>query len=84
MPNLSQSVDDTAWVTGGARLFATDADSDTVDVVTGNFAKNSVFVAVTPCDAAMRRRPDPDVPLGAQQEYGPKRRCFDRVARLVP
>ena len=50
--NLSQSVDDTAWVTGGGRLFATDADSDTVDVVTGNFAKNSVLVAVTPCDAA--------------------------------
>jgi hypothetical protein len=50
--NLSQSVDDAAWVTGGGRLFATDADSDTVDVVTGDFADNSIFVAVTPCDAA--------------------------------
>jgi hypothetical protein len=50
--NLSQSVDDTAWVTGDGRLFATDADADTVDVVTGHFAENSIFVAVTPCDAA--------------------------------
>jgi hypothetical protein len=50
--NLSQSVDDTAWVTGDGRLFATDADADTVDVVTGGFAENSIFVAVTPCDAA--------------------------------
>ena len=50
--NLSQSVDDTAWATRGGRLFATDADRDTVDVVTGDFAENSIFVAVTPCDAA--------------------------------
>jgi hypothetical protein len=50
--NLSRSVDDTAWVTGGGRLFATDADRDTGDVVTGDFADNSIFVAVTPCDAA--------------------------------
>jgi hypothetical protein len=50
--NLSQSVDDTAWVTGDGRLFATDADADTVDVVTGDFAENSIFTAVTPCDAA--------------------------------
>jgi len=50
--NLSQSVDDTAWATGDGLLFATDADADTVDVVTGNFAESSIFVAVTPCDAA--------------------------------
>jgi hypothetical protein len=49
--NLSQAVDDTAWATRGGQLFATDADSDTVDVVTGGFAKKSIFVAVTPCDA---------------------------------
>jgi hypothetical protein len=50
---LSQSVDDTAWATSrSGRLYAADHDGDTVDVVTGPFRAGSVFVAVTPCDAA--------------------------------
>ena len=51
--SLSQSVDDTAWP-GPANtiLFATDSTADTVDTVTGAFPAHSVFVAVTPCDAA--------------------------------
>jgi hypothetical protein len=49
--NLSQSVDDTAWVTGDGQLFATDHDGDTIDRVNGDFEAGSIFVAVTPCDA---------------------------------
>ena len=49
---LSQSVDDTVWTLPvPGRIFATDTASDTVDVVTGDFARNA-YVAVTPCDAA--------------------------------
>jgi hypothetical protein len=33
------------------RLYATDHDGDTVDVVTGLFRSGDVFAAVTPCDA---------------------------------
>ena len=50
---LSQSVDDTAWARSrhGA-LFGTNTGGDTVDMVTGPFPAKSIFVAVTPCDAA--------------------------------
>ena len=50
---LSQSVDDTAWARSrhGA-LFGTNTGGDTVDMVTGPFPARSIFVAVTPCDAA--------------------------------
>jgi hypothetical protein len=49
---LSNSVDDTAWVTSPfGRLFATDHDGDAVDVVTGRFHPGAVLAAVTPCDA---------------------------------
>jgi hypothetical protein len=51
--NLSNSVDDTAWTGPGPEiLFAADHDGDTVDAVTGTFPRNSVIVAVTPCDAS--------------------------------
>ena len=50
---LSQSVDDSAWATSrSGRLYATDHDGDTVDVVTGRFRTGSIFVAATPCDAS--------------------------------
>ena len=49
--NLSQAVDDTAWVTGHGLLFATDGDGDTVSRVSGDFNAGSIFVAATPCDA---------------------------------
>ena len=49
---LTQSVDDTAWVSSRfGHLFADDHDGDTVDMVSGPFRVGSVFVAVTPCDA---------------------------------
>jgi hypothetical protein len=50
---LSQSVDDTAWARSAhGALFGTNTGGDTVDVVTGRFPAKSIFVAVTPCDAA--------------------------------
>ncbi len=51
MLKLSQSVDDTAWITGDGQLFAADHDGDTIDRVTGDFEAGSIFAAVTPCDA---------------------------------
>jgi hypothetical protein len=35
--SLSQSVDDTAWITGAGQLFAADTSGDTVDRINGNF-----------------------------------------------
>lgn len=51
--DLSQSVDDTAWPTGGwgGRLYATDSTYDAVDVVTGPFPENLPVVTATPCGA---------------------------------
>lgn len=50
--NLSQSVDDTAWITyRGGRLYATDNGAGTVDTVTGDFRAGTAFTAVTPCNA---------------------------------
>lgn len=71
---LSQSVDDTAWnVRIAGQIFATDSASDSVDVVSGAFAR-SVYVAVTPCDAgnAPSTCPAPGFPpnyLGALNEF---------------
>jgi hypothetical protein len=49
---LAQSVDDTAWATTFfGKLFATDHDADTVNVIWGFFLPGTAFVAVTPCDA---------------------------------
>lgn len=50
--NLSQSVDDSAWITHrDGRLYATDNGGDTIDTVTGDFPAGTVFTAVTPCNA---------------------------------
>jgi hypothetical protein len=49
--NLSQSVDDTAWMRRDGRLYGSDSSADTVNVVTGDFPRDGVIVAVTPCDA---------------------------------
>lgn len=50
--NLSQSVDDTAWPTGGhGRIFAASNATNTVVAVTGPFRRGTEFVAVTPCGA---------------------------------
>jgi hypothetical protein len=50
--NLSQSVDDTAWIrTRDGRIYGSNTAGDTVDVVTGPFQPGTVFTAVTPCDA---------------------------------
>lgn len=49
---LSDSVDDTAWVTSriGA-IFAASTSDGTIDMVTGPFTPGTIFTAVTPCDA---------------------------------
>jgi hypothetical protein len=49
---ISDSVDDTAWpADGSGTLYATDNGNDTINRITGPFARGSVLVAVTPCDA---------------------------------
>jgi hypothetical protein len=49
---LSQSVDDTAWARSPhGLLVGANTGGDTIDMVTGPFPAESIFVAVTPCDA---------------------------------
>jgi len=49
---LSQSVDDTAFVTDDqGALVSSDPTSNTVDAITGALHPGQTFVAVTPCDA---------------------------------
>jgi hypothetical protein len=49
---LSQSVDDSAWVTDrDGALFATDGTNDVVDVIRGDFRVGTAFTSVTPCNA---------------------------------
>ncbi|MBV8445643.1 MAG: hypothetical protein JOZ92_06980 [Candidatus Dormibacteraeota bacterium] len=50
--NLSQSVDDTSWISDADdTLYATDSTNDRVVVVRGPFDRNEVLVNATPCDA---------------------------------
>jgi hypothetical protein len=71
--NLSQSVDDTAWVTGHGQLFASDGDGDTIDRISGNFKAGSIFVAATPCDVgnAPPTCPAPGFPPNYLATLGP-------------
>jgi hypothetical protein len=49
---ISNSVDDIAWATSASgSLYTTDSSADTVDVITGPFAPDTVYTAVTPCNA---------------------------------
>jgi hypothetical protein len=84
---LTQSVDDTAWVSSrfGA-LFADDHDGDTVDMVTGPFRVGSVFVAVTPCDAngAPATCPAPGFPPNYLGSLNPWTGQISRVAISGP
>ena len=50
--NLSQSINDTVWVTDPSGvLYVTDHAHDTVDVVRGHMVVGTAFVAATPCDS---------------------------------
>lgn len=50
--NLSQSVDDTQWVTEpGGTLYAADTGADQVVAVQGDFVPGTAFTAATPGDA---------------------------------
>jgi hypothetical protein len=49
---LTQSVDDSAWPSGGAgAIYTTDGSADTIDRITGPFKRGSEVTAVTPCNA---------------------------------
>jgi hypothetical protein len=84
--NLSQSVDDTAWVTGDGQLFAADHDGDTIDRVNGDFEAGSIFVAVTPCDAgnAPATCPAPGFPPNYLGMLGPWTGHVSRVTLSGP
>ena len=84
--NLSQSVDDTAWVTGDGQLFAADHDGDTIDRVNGDFEAGSIFVAVTPCDAgnAPPTCPAPGFPPNYLGMLGPWTGHVSRVTLSGP
>jgi hypothetical protein len=50
--NISQSIDDTAWVAGGSgTLYATDSAKNEVVAIHGDFDPGTGFVAVTPGNA---------------------------------
>jgi hypothetical protein len=72
--NLSDSVDDTVWPSSrrGA-IFATDSTHDTVNEITGPFARGEVFVAATPCGAndAPSTCPGPGFPANFLGQLNP-------------
>jgi hypothetical protein len=81
---LSQSVDDTAWATARfGRLYATDADSDTVDLVTGQFPRGAVFVAVTPCGANGAPATCPAPPMFPANYLGVLNPWTGQIARVT-
>jgi hypothetical protein len=84
--SLSQSVDDTAWISGAGTLFATDTSGDTVDRVDGGFQAGSIFVAVTPCDAdnAPATCPAPGFPPNYVGMLGPWTGHVSRVMLSGP
>ena len=84
---LSQSVDDTAWVTSpGGRLYASDGTADTIDVVTGRMRPGEVLVDVTPCDAdnAPATCPAPGFPPDYLGRLNPFTGHIARVALTGP
>jgi len=84
--SLSQSVDDTAWISGAGTLFAADTSGDTVDRVDGDFQAGSIFVAVTPCDAdnAPATCPAPGFPPNYVGMLGPWTGHVSRVMLSGP
>jgi hypothetical protein len=49
---ISNSVDDTAWASSASgKLYATDSNANTVDVISGSFTPGVAYTAVTPCNA---------------------------------
>ena len=84
---LSQSVDDTAWARSPhGRLYGSDTSGDTIDVVTGRFPARSIFVAVTPCDAANAPAtcPGPGFPPNYLGSLNPRTGHISRVRHSGP
>ena len=72
--NLSDSVDDTVWSSDrDGSIFTTDNSGNTVNEITGPFARGEVFVADTPCDAtdAPSTCPGPGFPPNFLGELNP-------------
>ncbi|MGH3397847.1 MAG: hypothetical protein ACRDPO_24475 [Streptosporangiaceae bacterium] len=84
---LSQSVDDTAWARSPrGRLYGSDTSGDTIDVITGRFPAHSIFVAVTPCDAANAPAtcPGPGFPPNYLGSLNPRTGHISRVRPSGP
>ena len=84
---LSQAVDDTAWARGrSGRIFGADGGADTIDLITGHFRPGSIFVAVTPCDAADAPAtcPGPGFPANYLGSLNPWTGNITRVALTGP
>ena len=71
--NLSTAINDTAWPLPWGRLYATDAATDSVNLVSGRFGWGSVLVAATPCDAntAPSTCPGPGYPANYLGQLNP-------------
>jgi hypothetical protein len=85
--SLSDSVDDTVWPSErSGTLYATDNGNDTIDKITGPFARGSVLVAVTPCDAngVPSTCPAPGYPANYLGELDPQSGAISRVELSGP
>jgi hypothetical protein len=84
---LSQSVDDTAWAQSpSGRIFGASTSGDAIDEVTGRFPPRSIFVAVTPCDAANAPAtcPAPGFPSNYLGQLDPRTGHITRVPVTGP
>jgi hypothetical protein len=80
---LSDSVDDTVWASDrSGAIYATDNSNDTVNKITGRFAKGEVFVADTPCGAndAPSICPAPGFTANFLGELNPRTGVITKVA----
>jgi hypothetical protein len=84
--DLSTAIDDTAWPLPWGALYATDADADSVNVVTGAFSWGSEVVAATPCDAndAPSTCPGPGFPPNYLGELNPWTGAISPVSLAGP
>jgi TusA-related sulfurtransferase len=79
---LTASVDDTAWPTGPTgSLYTTDNSNNTIERITGPFARGSEVVATTPCDenSAPSTCPGPGFPPNYLGRVNPDTGLISRV-----
>jgi hypothetical protein len=71
---ISDSVDDTAWASDSSgAIYTTDNDNNTINKITGPFARGAEYVADTPCDAdgAPSSCPGPGFPANFLGQLNP-------------